>query len=72
MPTLAFQPMTFPRYVANCFMAVTNVITSSSAGFVLGMVLYLYLWKILVSAAVAFAVNFLAAAHDVDFKWYAT
>ena len=36
------------------------------------MVLCLYLWKILVSAVVAFAVNFLAAAQDVDFKWYAT
>ena len=36
------------------------------------IVLCLYLWKILVSAVVAFAVNFLAANGDVDFKWYAT
>ena len=36
------------------------------------IVLNLYLWKILVSAVVAFAVNFLAANHDVDCKWYAT
>ena len=26
----------------------------------------------MVSAAVAVAVNFLAAARDIDFKWYAT
>ena len=36
------------------------------------MVLCLYLWKILVSPVVAFAVNFLAFTRDVDFKWYAT
>ena len=54
------------------FVVVTNVMTSSSAGFVLGMVLCLYLWKILVSAVVAFAVNFFAAARDVDCKCYAT
>ena len=36
------------------------------------IVLCLYLWKILVSAVVAFAVHFLAANRDVDFKWYAT
>ena len=38
----------------------------------LGMVLCLYLWKILVNDVLAFDVNFLAAARDVDFKWYAT
>ena len=59
--------------VSNCFLVVTNVITSLSAGFVLGMVLLcLYLRKILVSAVVAFAVNFLAAAFGVDFNWDAT
>ena len=26
----------------------------------------------MITAAVAFAVNFLAAAQDVDFNWYAT
>ena len=36
------------------------------------IVVCLYLWKILVSAVVAFAVNFLAANCNVDFKWYAT
>ena len=33
---------------------------------------HLYFWKILVSAVFAFAVNFLVASQDVDFKWYAT
>ena len=38
----------------------------------LGMVLCLYLWKILVRAVAAFVVNLLAAAQDVDFRGYAT
>ena len=58
--------------LVSIFLAVTNIITSSSAGFVLGIVLCLYLWKILVRAVAAFAVNFLTASRDVDFKWYAT
>ena len=36
------------------------------------MVLCLYLWKILVSAVASFVVILLAAARDVDFRWYAT